>query len=296
MRGVSRLAVVLAFVVGGCGSQSASVTPSPTPTTPSIQHGTITVAGLVRTYRLFHPASFDAQHPVALVLLLHGCASSGDRFASSTRFDRQAEAGGFVAAYPDALANFGPGFDHCWNEYLDPAKADDLAFISALIDRLATDLPIDKARIFVAGLQSGGHMSHTLACAMGNRIAGIASVSGGMPIDEQKASMRCPDTRLAKPISLLEMHGTADDFIPYEGGGPLNAPATVDIVKYWAMIDGCSGDPSVSQSGVTRTMLWKQCAGGAVVRLDTVTGGHNEWFAQPNASAAVANWFFNSTQ
>lgn len=275
--------------------------PDPDAPATSIQHGTITVAGRARTYRVFRPATLDAQRPVALVLLLHGCASSGDRFAAITRFDKQAEIGGFVAAYPDALANFGPGFDHCWNEYLDPSKVDDLAFINALIDRLATDLPIDKGRIFVAGLQSGGHMSHTLACATGERIASIASVSGGMPIDDQKASMRCPDARLSKPVSLLEIHGTADDFIPYEGGGPLSAPATLDMVKYWAMLDGCSGDPSVSQKGITKTSLWRRCAGGAVVRLDAVAGGHNTWFGsnvdsvagEPDASAAVATWFFS---
>ncbi|MEO8744894.1 MAG: hypothetical protein ABI455_06405 [Candidatus Dormiibacterota bacterium] len=97
----------------------------------------------------------------------------------------------------------------------------------------------------------------------------------------------------------MEMHGTADELIPYEGGGPLDAPATVDLVKYWAARDGCSVDPSASQDGITKTSVWKQCMDAAVVRLDTVTGGHNAWFGstvdpvpgEPNASAVVWDFF-----
>jgi polyhydroxybutyrate depolymerase len=98
----------------------------------------------------------------------------------------------------------------------------------------------------------------------------------------------------------MEMHGTADAFLPYEGGGRLDAPATLDVVKYWAMVDGCTGDASMSQSGITTTSLWTNCGDAAVVRLDTVTGGHNTWFGstvdpvpgEPNASQTV--WaFFN---
>jgi polyhydroxybutyrate depolymerase len=177
--------------------------------------------------------------------------------------------------------------------------SDDFTFLSQLIDQLTNNLPIDKHRIFVTGQQSGGHMAYTLACAIPERIAAIASISGGMPLDEQKAWMRCSDNKRAKPVSVMEMHGTADSFAPYGGGGVLNVPPTPDVVKYWAMVDGCTGDPSVNQSGITKTTLWKHCSGTSVVRLDTVTGGHSTWFGstvdpvpgEPKASAAVWDFF-----
>ena len=238
-----------------------------------------------------------------MVVLLHACGGSGDEFASITHFDEQAGAAGIVAVYPDGLANFGSGFNHCWNEFFDATMADDFTFLSQLIDQLTKDLPIDKNRIFVAGHQSGGHMAYTLACATPERIASIVSISGGMPVDEQKASMRCSDNKRTKPVSVMEMHGTADRFIPYQGGGGLNAPPTLDVVKYWATVDGCTGDPSVNQNGITKTTQWKHCSGTSMVRLDTVTGGHGTWFGsgldpvpgEPNASAAVWN-FFNSVR
>ncbi|MDQ6714126.1 MAG: hypothetical protein M3077_14440 [Candidatus Dormibacteraeota bacterium] len=300
------VAVLVCLVLCGCGSSRASASLTAAPPTAasiagSIEHGTITVGGRTRTYRLFKPESLRVQNSTAMVMLLHACDSNGDEFASVTHFDDQAATAGIVAVYPDGLANLGPGFNHCWNEFLDPTMPDDFTFLSQLIDQLTKDLPIDKNRIFVAGLQNGGHMAYTLACAMPERIAAIASVSGGMPLDEQKASMRCSDNKRAKPVSIMEMHGTADSFIPYDGGGVLNAPPTLDIVKYWAMVDGCSGDPSLNQNGITKTTVWKRCSGTSVVRLDTITGGHNTWFGssldpvpgEPKASAAVRD-FFNS--
>lgn len=297
----SAVAVLIGLVLCGCGSSPTSAVATATPYPATIEHGKISVGGLAHTYRLFTPHKLDAQNPTAMVLLLHGCGSSGDEFAAITHFDEQAAAAGIVAVYPDGMANFGPGFNHCWNEFFDPTMADDFTFLSQLIDQLTKDLPIDKNRIFVAGLQSGGHMAYTLACAIPERIAAIESISGGMPLDERKASMRCSDNKLAKPVSVMEMHGTADSFIPYEGGGGLNAPPTLDVVKYWATVDGCSGDPLVNQNGITKTTLWKPCSGTSVVRLDMVTGGHNTWFGstldpvpgEPKASAAVWD-FFNS--
>ena len=186
------VAVLVCLVLCGCGSSRASASPTAGPPTAasiagSIEHGTITVGGRTRKYRLFKPESLRVQNSTAMVMLLHACDSNGGEFASVTHFDDQAAAAGIVAVYPDGLANFGPGFNHCWNEFLDPTMPDDFTFLSQLIDQLTKDLPIDKKRIFVAGLQSGGHMAYTLACAMPERIAAIASVSGGMPLDEQKS-------------------------------------------------------------------------------------------------------------
>ncbi len=278
------------LVLCGCGSQSTStMTSSPA----AVQHGKIIVGGYARTYRLFRPPSLEPKHAAPLVILLHACGGTGDQFAAMTKFDEEASSGGFVAAYPD-----GPS-GSCWNEFLDPTLPDDFSFLGQLLNRLATELPIDKNRIFVTGLQSGGHMAYTLACAMPDRIAGIASVSGGMPLDSRKASMRCPDVSQSKPVSVMEMHGTADDFLPYEGGGPLQAPTTITLLNYWATIDGCSGDPVETHNGITTTSLWRQCKGATVVRLDTVSGGHNTWFGsganavagEPNATAVVWDFF-----
>ncbi len=254
-----------------------------------MQHASLMINGQARTYRLFRPGSLDPNQPAPLVVLLHGCQadSSGDQIAAVTHFDNDATTGRFVAVYPDAIGG-------CWNLVRNPAEADDLAFMNGLLDRLVRDLPISKTRIFVAGMQGGGHMAYEVACEVSSRIAAVASVSGGMPLD---------GCQPARPVSIMEMHGTDDSFLPYEGGGRLGSPSIVELIQRWRTLDGCLGDPILSQSGITKTSLWNECKSGTVVRLDTVVGGHNTWFGshsnpvpgEPNANSVIWS-FFSSLQ
>jgi len=70
------------------------------------------------------------------------------------------------------------------------------------------------------------------------------------------------------------------------------------VVQRWLTLDGCVGNPLLSQTGITKTSLWKNCSGGAVVRLDTIIGGHHTWFGstsdpvpgEPDANTAI--WAF----
>jgi polyhydroxybutyrate depolymerase len=171
--------------------------------------------------------------------------------------------------------------------------ADDVAFISRLIDRLTTDLPIDKSRIFIAGVSGGAFMAYRLACELADRIAGMASVAGAMLVDS------CHPTR---PVSILEMHGTDDSNVPYDGGAVFNgaaSPSVDAVMQSWATLDGCAGNPSQSQNGITKTSAWRGCKAGTTVRLDTVVGGHHTWFGstidpvpgEPNANATIWSFF-----
>ena len=83
--------------------------------------------------------------------------------------------------------------------------ADDSGFIRALIDRLGTQTGIDQKRIFVTGFSGGGAMAHRVACDLSDRVAAIASVSGAF------VAKTCQP---ARPISIYEMHGTADTTTP----------------------------------------------------------------------------------
>jgi poly(3-hydroxybutyrate) depolymerase len=74
-------------------------------------------------------------------------------------------------------------------------------------------------------------------------------------------------------------------------------------MQRWVTLDGCAANPTVTQSGIAETSVWKQCQGGAVVRLDKVVGGHHQWFGseldpvpgEPNANTAMWS-FFSSLQ
>jgi polyhydroxybutyrate depolymerase len=196
--------------------------------------------------------------------------------AAISHFDDEALIGSFMVAYPDA--RYGS-----WNTS-GPPPAEDVTFIGRLLDRLESEFTIDKARIFITGASKGAMMAYRVACELSDRIAGIASVSGRMDLE---------DCRPARPVSILEMHGTDDALVPYEGGA--------SAIKRWVMLDGCTGTPTQSVSRITKTAIWTGCGGGTVVRFDTVVGGRHTWFGstydpvpgEPSSNAEVWGFFSN---
>lgn len=292
--------VCLALLLPACGGSPVSAGPSPRsvedcrggdapfPANPSqgpVQYASITVDGKLRGYRLFRPAALDHTKPIPLVVALHGSPGDADQWESVAHFDEEATTAGFLAAYPN-------GCDGYWSYTEGGSKVPDVDFISKLIDRLESEFRIDKGRVFVVGVSAGSVMTYRLACDLSNQIAAIASVSG---------AMRPDDCQPARPVSVLEMHGTNDC---WTGGCPYAVLLGVDaLIQRWRTVDSCPGDPIQSQSGITKTSVWKGCKAGTVVRLDTVVGGLHQWYGsdfnpvpgEPNANAVVWS-FFSSLQ
>jgi polyhydroxybutyrate depolymerase len=267
--------LAMGAVGAACGASAAPAAQSPV---TGVQHLAMDVGGHQRTYRLFTP-SLNAGKTMPLLVLMHGCgpAENGESFASSTGFDQKATANGFIAVYPD-------GDGGCWNSGLCCGQADDVAFTSHLLDRLGNTLPIDRTRIFVVGYSGGASMALRVGCQLARRIAGVVSVSGAMVFS---------DCRPARPVPMMEVHGTADDTAPLMGGVfGMPTPAVGAFVQDWARLDGCTGGPVDTKNGITTTSQWAQCKSKAVVRLDTVEGGHHTWFGstidpipgEPNAT------------
>jgi polyhydroxybutyrate depolymerase len=272
----------LSISLVACGILPDSTAAKPTP--DPVQHASITVAGEQRTYRLFRPSNLP-KGTVALVVVLHPClangSANGDGLAFVTHFDDAASAGGFVAVYPDAIRGM-------WNVDGSRRRSDDVALIGQMLDKLVKQFSIDKQRVFIAGLSCGAAMAHRVACEGSVPVTAIASVSGTLDGD-------CKSTR---PVSVLEMHGTDDPIYPFAGG---DRSISVDaVIQNWRTIDACTGNPTRSESGITKTSEWNQCKGGTVVRLDTVGGGHHTWFGcrqcdpvpgEPDANAVIWSFF-----
>jgi len=144
---------------GDDGPPTDSQTPGPSPTVPAspgnatpgvapgprTEAGSVTVDGRARTWRLYVPGSLRTGEAAPLVIGLHGGIGSGEQFARNTRFDEQAEAGGFLAVYPD-----GTGIAKTWNAgaccgYAQRNGVDDVAFISALSLLMAASLSLAQA-------------------------------------------------------------------------------------------------------------------------------------------------------
>ena len=138
------LILALAMVVSTAPPASAQRTDSSHP---------LAVGGRDRTYTLHLPALRDGR-PLPLVVLLHGRLGTGAGMARLTSFDAIADSVGILVAYPD-------GWRRSWADGrmgtpADRQGVDDVAFVLAMIDDIARTVPIDRHRIYVAGISNGG--------------------------------------------------------------------------------------------------------------------------------------------
>jgi polyhydroxybutyrate depolymerase len=244
----------------------------------------LTVDGKLRDYRLFRPPALDLIRAVPLVVMLHGSPIDAAGMENLIHFDDEATTTGFLEASPN-------GCDGFWSYSEGGPKSVDEHFISKVIDQLESQFQIDKARVFIVAVSAGTWVAYRLACDLASQIAAIASVAGTMRLAD--------DCAPARPVSILEMHGTLDAAHPWQGYGPHSASPVDAVIQRWTQLDRCTGNPTLNQTGITVTSVWTACQGGAVVRLDKVVGGHHTWFGssldpvpgEPDANATIWSFF-----
>lgn len=219
--------------------------------------------GLQRTANvLVPPASAGQRLPVVVVLRGEGAVN----FAAYSGFSTIAEAEGFVAVYPEPIEQ---GAGHTfWNIDAAPAGPDDVEFIADLLDRLEGSLCIDPSRVYAAGVSNGGGMAALLACELSSRFAAIASIAGGYST--------LPSCDPAEPVSVLEIHGTADGVVPYDGAAGSGAGAVRPWLAAWRARDGCQSHVGVSEIAArVKRYRWSACAQGtSVEHVEILGGGH----------------------
>ena len=128
--------------------------------------------------------------------------SSAKAFHAQSGLGAIAEAQGAIIAYPEPHGRF-------WNDggqdmrrrigtLRDTGDADDVGFLSALVDELARGYAIDRTRVFAVGHDQGGSMAYRLACAGGLPLAGVATVNAAMP---EFVTQGCQ----AQPVNVLDV-------------------------------------------------------------------------------------------
>jgi polyhydroxybutyrate depolymerase len=265
------------------GSTGPSSTPPPTAApTPVISSAKLAFDSVERAYRVAAPAN-RGRTPIPLLLVLHGYTQTPWQAASITGLDR-------LAADPGALVVYPAGYEKSWNAgaccglAVDDA-IDDVGFFAALIDQLEADYPVDPERIYVLGGSNGGEMAYRLGCELADRIAAVGVVVGALLGD-------CTPSR---PISVIDIHGTADTAIPYLGGQGCQdvlCPSVPDTMERWRQIDGCTGDPNVVEDGVTVETTYSSCDAGTEVTFIKAIGKGHAWYASGPDDGAVTWEFF----
>jgi len=110
---------------------------------------------------------------------LHGCTQTAADFAAGTRFDEMGERFGAYVLYPQQSVRENP--NRCWNWFLPENQSRDRgepATILALVEETCRTHPIDRERIFVAGLSAGGVMAGILAEQAPDVFAAVGIMAG----------------------------------------------------------------------------------------------------------------------
>ncbi|MGW7269578.1 alpha/beta hydrolase family esterase [Streptomyces sp. NPDC054864] len=230
---------------------------------------TLVSGGLTRTYQLHLPEGYTPGRAWPVVLAFHGRGNTG---GGTEEFSKLSTLPAIVA-YPEGVVGTGDGQRQAWQgaPYAAPG-VDDVTFTGDLLDALETGLCVDRRRVYATGKSNGAGFTALLACRMSDRIAAIAPVAGAF---YPGTGENC---RPARPVPVIDFHGTADATIPYAGDPDRGLPALRDWLTAWADRDGCRGrTPDRSTAPDITESRWVHCAGGAEVRHVAVAGGGHTW-------------------
>ena len=252
-----------------------------------------------RPATVFVPPSYDPTVPMPFVLLLHGYGVTGAQMIQFVDFANVSEDNEFMFASPSG--NTDSGGAPFWNATnaccdFEQTGVDDSAYLRAIVDEARTIANIDPARIFVLGHSNGGFMALRLACDHSDVFSAVVSIAGAASSNEGCAA--------SEGIAVLQVHGTADETVLYDGGqlAPgLGYPSAQQTVSTWVDRNAC--DPTAIDGGTidietivgaeTSIARYEGCEEGGAVELWTVEAGTH--VPQGNASYMPPRLAFMNT-
>ena len=274
-------------LVALCGALFGYFIYSPAPEIPhlsgTLTKGSIEVGGLKRIYMTYVPRGLAKGAP--RVVVMHGSGENASRIRAETGygFDRLADEHGFAVVYPDAYT-----FD--WNDCgkvgdfsVNGVNIDDVEFLVALVDKLITEIDVDRSRVFATGVSAGGFMSIRLALEAPSRFRAVAAVAANMPT---------PENSKCKPVeqgtSVMIMNGTKDPLVPFNGGEVNllglfykggNVRSSRDSGQYFADLNHIGGAPETLQTPLAdkvsvEQVLWRNGSRAEVELVAIHGGGH----------------------
>lgn len=248
--------------------------------------------GIERDYRLYIPAAYDPQTPTPLLFNLHGYGSNNIEQEFYGDFRPVADTAVFIIAHPNGAVDLTG--NRAWNTF-GATAVDDVGFLSALIDTISAGYNIDDQRIYSAGMSNGGFMSYDLACFLSDRIAAVASVTGSMLWTRFAACN--PD----RPIPVMQIHGTADATVPYNGNFFF---AHIDsLVSFWVNHNNCFPNPEIIEvpdidpnDGCSAEQhIFSGGDNGSSVEFYKVLGGGHSWPGAP-INLNITNMDFSASE
>lgn len=271
------------------------------PLTSGDHRRTLVFGGNSRTYDVHIPPGYDGNTAVPLVLDFHGFTNSPTEQAGLSGWRPLADSENFIVAYPLGLfgraespevdTSHGPSFNGgplCCG-WAATKRIDDVGFARAVVQAVAAEANIDRARVYATGLSNGGYMSFRLGCEAADLFAGVAPLAGFIGLYPMS---QCQPSR---PIPVIEFAGLHDPGQPYLGL-PTNSFA------HWRDVDGCgSGSPDERVDfGTSYCETYRSCGAGVQAELCSIEasqasyGGGHVLYLNPDLDVTRRAWEFLS--
>ncbi len=245
------------------------------------------------------PSSYASDAAAPLIVLLHTMGRTGAAQDEYMGLSDLANAYGFIMVAPDGTPSEAEDPLRFWDASAaccnwEGAELDDSAYLMALVDAVKAEYRIDEKRIFMLGHSNGAFMAHRMAHDHSGAIAAIVSLAGA----DQSVERPPP----AHPVHVLQIHGTADTAIAYEGGElqGVRYPGARQSVENWAARNGCAAAgadmgtldlvttlPGM-ESAVTR--YTSGCKAGGSAELWTIDGGIHVPELSEHFTKLVVEW------
>lgn len=230
--------------------------------------------GLSRQYLLHVPRGF-VSGSVALVVAWHGLTHTPSYFEDMTKYSILADqTKNFIVAYP---AGEGESFNA--GSCCSPAmtrRIDDYGFARTLVKDVSSRICIDSNKVYTTGYSNGCFMSQGLICKAGDIFKASACGSGA-----EVLLTDCDDDyyRFNASTNVLEIHGTTDAVVPYNGNALLGFPPVLETYADHRRRLACTAGPTVTyQKGNAKCEQYTKCRGGAKVEQCTIQRGTHDWF------------------
>jgi poly(hydroxyalkanoate) depolymerase family esterase len=282
-------------------------------------------------YQLFAP---EVEPPVSarpLLVVLHGCQQSAEAMARLSRFDDLATTHGFVVLYPETEPSVENPYG-CWRWWAPEnqvRRGGEPEVIVNMVSEANSVISVDRQRVYVTGLSSGGAMSAIVGALYPDVFAAVG-VHSGMPYAAASSGLCVlramsngaldPESRAAiayhaqgpahRVMPLIVIQGSEDDVV-----APVNAAL---LIRQFAQLndmadDGDGGNQSVDaiadstrqdQIAAGRSLqirVYHDARGDEIMREVMVSGMGHAWaggppeanFSDPDGpDAALLYWAF----
>ena len=246
----------------------------------------------------------DGETP--LIVSLHGFGGDSAYQSAYVPLHERVNTDGFALMLPNGTPDING--NRSWNPTDSPftknsgeTGQDDVAYLTELVEEAMKVR--DFGPVYFFGYSNGGFMSYHMACRGLPGLRAVASLSGTSYVEDSSCDG-------ARPVSVLHIHGDADDVIRFEGDKSEQDPegdgelafyaGAQDMVSRWSRRAGCDwpDDPSpyavldldkyVPGSETQAFRLEPGCAEGISIELWTGVGsGHSPGYGDAFVDALV---------